>query len=179
MTRRKIWDPLVRIFHWSLVTLFALNAFVTNPEHEAHHLIGYAVGGLILVRVIWGLIGPIHARFSDFPPSARGAWGQVEEMATGRRHAHAGHSPLGALMIYNLLLTFIVIVASGYAMTTLTFFGIRWVKEVHEIAVTWAEISALAHIAAVLFESVRLRLNLPLSMVTGYKSLPEGAGPGE
>ena len=58
-------------------------------------------------------------------------------------------------------------------MTTMTFFGVEWVEELHEMAVSWAELSVAAHVAAVIFESRRLAINLPYSMLTGYKSLPE------
>jgi cytochrome b len=60
-------------------------------------------------------------------------------------------------------------------MTTLTFWGVRWVKDLHEMAVTWAEMSVLLHVAAVLWESRRTGVNLPKAMVTGYKEVPEAA----
>lgn len=172
MSEIRVWDPLVRIFHWSLVAGFTANALFNDPEGKPHEVIGLAVLGLVALRIIWGLIGTRHARFADFPPSMSASLGQVEEMATGRKHIHKGHSPLGALMIYNLLLTLIVIGATGYMMTTLAFFGVDWVEEVHESAVTWAEISVIAHIAAVFLESRRLGINLPKSMLTGYKNIP-------
>ncbi len=172
MAKVKVWDPVVRIFHWSLVAGFTANAVFTDPEAKLHERIGYAVVALLGLRILWGLLGTRHARFADFPPSISAAFGQMREMATGRRHAHIGHSPLGALMIYNLIASILVIGLSGYMMTTLAYFGVRWVKEVHEIAVTWAELSVAAHIAAVAFESRRLRINLPNSMLTGYKAMP-------
>jgi cytochrome b len=79
---------------------------------------------------------------------------------------------LGALMIYNILLTMAGLVATGYALTTVTFFGVPWVADLHETLVTWAEISALLHVVAVVVESRRLGVNLPKSMVTGTKRLP-------
>jgi cytochrome b len=169
MKRLYVWDPLVRLFHWSLVAAFLANAFVTRPGKELHELIGYAVAALIAVRLVWGLIGPRHARFSDFPPSPSGAIGQLRQMTTGRREVHAGHSPLGALMIYNLLATMAAIALTGWMQTTVAYFGVDWVGEVHEVLVTWAELSVAAHVAAVVLESRRLRVNLPKSMVTGYK----------
>lgn len=172
MQRQQIWDPLVRVFHWSLVTLFTLNAFVTDPESRLHRLVGYAVLGLLAVRVLWGFIGTAHARFSSFPPSAAGSFGQFRDMLSGRRRAHAGHSPLGALMIYNLLVSIAVISVSGWMMVTNRWWGIEWVEDLHEAAVTWAELSVLVHVAAVFFESRRLGINLPKSMVTGYKDMP-------
>jgi cytochrome b len=173
MIRKKIWDPVVRVFHWSLVILFAANALMTDPEKDLHAMVGYAVVGLIVVRVLWGLFGTRHARFSDFPPSPAAALGQMGDMATGRRRVHLGHTPLGALMIYNLILTMLVIGASGYMMTTLRFFGLEWVEELHEVAVTWAEISVVVHVAAVVRESLRTGVNLPRAMVTGYKDIPK------
>jgi cytochrome b len=175
MTQRvHVWDGFIRLFHWSLVAGFAANALFTDPEGWLHKWIGYGIAGLVAARIIWGLIGPRHARFSNFLPSVSGALGQIKEMATGRRHIHAGHSPLGALMIYNLILTIIGISITGYMMTTVAFFGIEWVEDAHEALVTWAEISIVAHVAAVMLESLRLKVNLPKSMVTGYKDLPQG-----
>ena len=127
-----VWDLFVRLFHWSLVAGFAANAFFTDEESKLHHYVGYAVAALIAARLLWGLFGSKHARFSDFWPSPLKAIGQLRDMITGRRHAHAGHSPLGALMIYNLLLTMAAIATTGYMMTTVTWFGIEWVEEAHE-----------------------------------------------
>ena len=173
MSRRiAVWDPVVRIFHWSLVAGFAANAFYTRPGRDAHQTVGYVIAGLIALRLVWGLVGTTHARFGDFLPSLRGVLGQVSDMATGRRRVHVGHSPLGALMIYNLILTIAGIAATGYALTTVSFFGVEWVEEMHGALVTWAEVSIVLHVAAVIIESRRLGVNLPVSMVTGYKDIP-------
>lgn len=99
---------------------------------------------------------------------------QMTDIAAGRTRAHVGHTPLGAWMIYNLLVTMLLIGLSGYLMTTDMFWGTEWTEELHEILVSWAELSVVAHIAAVIFESHRLHVNLPRAMVTGYKeNMPE------
>ena len=82
-------------------------------------------------------------------------------------------------MIYNLLFTLAAIATTGYMMTTLSWFGVDWVKQAHETLVTWAAISVVMLVTAVVVESRRLRVNLPKSMITGYKELPadvSGAG---
>ncbi|WP_295531480.1 cytochrome b/b6 domain-containing protein [uncultured Thioclava sp.] len=168
-TSHRVWDPFVRLFHWSVAALFVANAFFTSPKHDLHHWIGYSIAGLVGARILWGVFGSRHARFRDFPPSAAGALSQLRDMATGRRHAHIGHSPLGALMIYNLLVTLLVIAGSGWLMTTDAYWGVKWPKDLHEIAVNWAEFSIAAHIAAVIYESLRLRVNLARAMITGRK----------
>lgn len=171
--KHKVWDPAVRIFHWSLVGAFGANALFVATSSTLHLVLGYLIVGLVALRIVWGFSGRGYARFATFPPDLRAATMQAAEMASGRKTVHLGHTPLGALMIYNLLLALAVIAASGYAMTTSTFFGIRWVKSVHELSVTWAEISVVIHIAAVIWESRRTRVNLPLAMVTGYKQVPK------
>lgn len=174
--RVKVWDPLVRLFHWALAGAFLANVVLTRPGKEAHQWVGYAVAGLIALRLIWGFVGTRHARFADFLPAPGallgGVMGQVQDMATGRRRVHEGHSPLGGVMIVNLLVTMAALVATGYAMTTVAFFGVEWVEEMHEALVVWAEVSVVVHVVAVVVESRRLGVNLPKSMVTGYKTLP-------
>ena len=174
MTRTRVWDPALRLFHWSLVAGFAANALFIDEESKLHQWIGYTVVGLVAFRILWGLIGPRYARFSSFPPSLSGSMGQLTDIATHRTHPHVGHSPLGALMIYNLILTLLAIGVTGYLMTTDMFWGLEWPEELHEAFVTWAEISVVLHIAAVIFESRRTKVNLARAMVTGYKDLPEG-----
>lgn len=172
MKIEKVWDPFVRVFHWSLLVLISANAFVIDDESKYHRWVGYTVAGLLAARIIWGFIGPRYARFASFPPSARNSVEQLADMASGRRRIHLGHTPLGALMIYNLILTIAVICLSGYLMTTDMFWGVEWPEEVHEAAVTWIKISVALHVAAVLFESYRTKVNLPRAMVTGYKTIP-------
>lgn len=174
----KVWDPFVRVFHWSLVLLFAANALFVDDDAPLHEQIGYAIAALVALRIVWGLVGPRHARFSDFPPSLRASKAQLSEIATGRRHIHLGHTPLGALMIYNLIATIAVISVSGWLMGTDAFWGTEWPEELHEAAVTWAEISVLAHIAAVIFESRRTGVNLPRAMVTGIKTVKDAGRSG-
>ncbi|SMX35924.1 cytochrome b/b6 domain-containing protein [Maliponia aquimaris] len=173
MTDHRIWDPVLRLFHWSVAVLFFANAVLTDPDGDLHETLGYIIGGLLLLRLVWGLIGPRAARFASFAPTPAGVTAQLTDMAGGRKSAHLGHSPLGALMIFNLLFALAGIVVTGWLMTTNAFWGVDWVEEVHEVLVTWAEISVVVHIAAVLWESRRTGINLPRAMVTGVKRVPD------
>lgn len=175
MKTYRIWDPAVRLFHWSLVAGFAANALFTDDESKLHRWIGYAVVALVLFRLAWGFLGPRYARFASFPPDPRAALHQLRDIATGKRRVHLGHTPLGALMIYNLLASMLVIGVSGYLMTTDRFWGVAWTEQLHEAAVTWAELSVVAHILAVVWESRRTGVNLPQAMITGVKAVPDEA----
>ena len=174
MTHHKVWDPFVRIFHWTLLALFAANALVTDPESKVHEYLGYAIAALLFLRMLWGLVGSRNARFSAFMPSPQGLIAQLSDIATGRRRIHLGHTPLGALMLFNLLLTLAAIALTGFPMTTTAFWGVGWVEETHEVLVGWAEASIVVHVIAVLWESRRTGVNLPRAMITGVKTVPDG-----
>ena len=66
----KVWDRFVRFFHWSLAAAFLL-AYATGDETERVHIAaGYVILGLLAARLVWGFVGPRHARFRSFvrPP---------------------------------------------------------------------------------------------------------------
>lgn len=176
MEQRKVWDPLVRLTHWGVALGIVLNGAILDEESALHLTVGYAVLALVGLRLIWGLIGTRHARFSDFPPDRLAAMVQLRDIAIGRKRTHLGHTPLGALMIYNLWASIGLISLTGYMMTTTTFWGVEWVEEMHELFVIWVYFSAALHVTAVIWESRRTGVNLPRAMVTGSKTVPEGLG---
>jgi cytochrome b len=111
----KVWDPLVRIFHWSLVTAFAIAYLSGDEESRLHELAGYAVLGLVTIRIVWGFVGTRHARFRDFVyrPSAVAAY--ARDMSAGKAKRYLGHNPLGGAMIVALLIALLATGATGYA----------------------------------------------------------------
>lgn len=170
-----VWDPLVRLIHWSLAATILLNGVITDEEGLLHQWIGYIALGLVAVRLFWAVIGSKHARFSAFPPSPARAIRYVRSVLAGDRAVHLSHNPLGALMVYNIWLTVIAMGATGYMMTTRRFFGIEWVEEAHELAFNWLLLSVALHVAGVAFDTWRSRVNLVRAMVRGPKSIPEGS----
>ncbi len=85
----KVWDPFVRVFHWSLVALFAIT-FLTGDDIEWLHLAaGYGTIGLIALRIVWGFVGPRHARFSDFVRPPR----EVLDLSPCRQPQHLQNGP--------------------------------------------------------------------------------------
>ncbi|MDT8342846.1 MAG: cytochrome b/b6 domain-containing protein [Thermohalobaculum sp.] len=168
----RVWDPLVRLVHWSVVVLFFANVALLDEEGAAHRWAGYALLGLVAVRLAWGVIGTRHARFAAFPPSLGAARRHLGAMLRGKRDVHLSHNPLGALMVYNLLATMIAIGATGWLMTTTAFWGVDWVEEAHEALVNWALISVGLHVAGVLLEQWRSHVPLVRAMITGVKEIP-------
>lgn len=167
----KVWDPFVRVFHWSLVTLFAV-AFFTGDEVEWLHIgAGYGIVALVALRIVWGLVGPRHARFGDFVRPPREVLAYLRDVVLMRARRYIGHNPTGGMMIVALLTTLIATSVTGTMMTTDAFWGAKWVEEVHE-ALADAMLGLIAlHVLGVVVASLTHRENLVKSMVTGRKRI--------
>jgi cytochrome b len=119
----RVWDPFVRIFHWSLVALFTVS-FLTGDEIERLHIVaGYAIIGLLGLRIVWGFVGPRHARFSDFVRPPAESLDYMRKAIRRRAPRRLGHNPAGAIMVITLLTVLIAISATGFMMTTDAFWG--------------------------------------------------------
>lgn len=108
-----VWDIFIRIFHWSLVIAFTIAYFTSEEENAWHIYAGYAVLGLIIFRILWGVIGSQHARFSDFVCSPRGVYDYIRELRAGSAKHYFGHNPLGGWMVVALLFTLLIVTISG------------------------------------------------------------------
>lgn len=109
----KVWDPLVRIFHWSLVAAFTI-AYLTEDEWQSLHVwAGYTVAGLVAFRLVWGFIGPEHARFGDFVFSPSMVFGYLRDMIAHRARRYLGHSPAGGAMVIALLISLAATTLTG------------------------------------------------------------------
>jgi cytochrome b len=111
------WDPIVKLTHWGIVAAIIGNALVTEEGSGWHIWVGYGLAALLGLRLLWGLIGPAQARFSAFPPSPGRAIAHIGEIKNGGSTQHHSHNPLGALMVYAIWATLLVVICSGIAMS--------------------------------------------------------------
>src|SRR4051794_38450743 len=168
----KIWDPFVRIFHWSLVASFAVAWLSAEDWRSLHEWAGYAAGSLIILRLLWGIIGTRYARFRQFVRSPSTVASYVRDILTGREARYLGHNPAGGLMILGLIVTMAAVSTTGWMMTTDTYWGVEWIEHVHEALASVMLALVSVHVLGVLVASLRHRENLVAAMISGRKRSP-------
>ena len=165
----KVWDLFVRAFHWSLVALFA-TAYATGDEIEQVHIAaGYAIAALLALRIVWGFMGPAHARFSNFVRSPREVLVYLRDVARVRAPRYLGHNPAGGTMIIALVVMLIATCVTGIMMTTDAFWGAKWIEQVHQALANGTLGLIVLHVLGVIVASFEHRENLVKAMVTGMK----------
>lgn len=182
--RVRVWDPLVRLFHWGLVVGFAVAYLSGDDWLRLHVNAGYLVAGLVVFRFVWGFIGSRHARFSDFVRRPTAVLAYLKAMVRRRAHRCIGHNPAGGAMVVALLLSLSAAAVSGLALYghaeylgPLAFLvsGLAdpagsVLEDAHEFFANLSVTLVLLHLAGVLFASIQHRENLVRAMLTGWKS---------
>ena len=195
-TEITVWDPWVRLFHWTLAAAFCAAYFTQSEWFEdfqdrldgewlqtVHVWAGYIIAGLLLFRLIWGFAGSRHARFADFVHGPRATLSYLKQVLTLRATRHLGHNPAGGAMIVILLLSLTTAVAAG-----LLLYGadkglgpladllanssedtIHAIKEIHEFFANFTLVLVAGHLIGVIWESLLHHENLARAMLTGRK----------
>ena len=164
----KVWDPLIRVMHWSLAIVFLVN-FIDEGGDPLHNWLGYAALLLVGARVVWGWIGPQRARFVDWVRGPRAVRSYLHERLAGRSRRQLGHNPAAAAMMVALLIGVAIVGLTGWLQTTDRFFGVEWLEELHEVLAYGVLVMVGLHVAAAISESMHYRENLIASMIHGRK----------
>lgn len=180
-TQVKVWDVLVRTFHWSLVTSFFTGFFITD-KFPLHAYAGYTIFCLVLARIVWGFVGSPYARFSAFIYTVRETMQYtLSAFRLGPAREYLSHNPMGALMVFAflfLLLTNATVGTMLYAAQQLEgplvdIVPTDWdetLETVHFFIAKMLITLAGFHVFGVVWASWWHRQNYVLAMFTGYKS---------
>jgi len=188
----KVWDPFVRIFHWTVVVSFFVAYFTEDEAMWLHEFAGYTILALVIARIIWGIVGSRYARFSNFIYKPAIVKQYLRDSLHFKAKRYIGHNPLGGVMVV-LLLTMLVLTswsgieADGSGFTDTAAFNIELVKpafadddeyenETHEL---WEDIHeffanatlflVFLHVVGVLSSSITHGENLVRAMISGRK----------
>ncbi|KPP90290.1 cytochrome b/b6 domain-containing protein [Erythrobacter sp. HL-111] len=184
--RVRVWDPVVRLSHWSFVVLIpAMWWTAENSEWGWHKRLGLVLFGILVLRIAWGFLGPRTARFADFVrgPSSVLAYfrGNLPEGAQ-----RVGHNPAGGYSTLALLLVMLAQASMGLfagdpfdGMTgpLNPLVGVMTADTITDLHETffWVVVAFIAlHVAAILFYEAVQRERLVGAMVTGRRRVPPG-----
>lgn len=176
--RIRVWDPFVRLFHWSVVTGVLLNEAVLDPGKLAHRYVGYVIAGLLFLRVVWGFVGSRHAQFRDFAASPGRVIRHLVASLRGREPRYIGHNPAGGAMMLLLMAMLAGLCLTGWMQKLDMFWGVIWVENLHAFLADLLVWLVALHVAAALLESFRHRENLIWSMIDGRKRADNGGDSG-
>ncbi|MFK5915145.1 MAG: cytochrome b/b6 domain-containing protein [Woeseiaceae bacterium] len=179
----KVWDLFIRFFHWTLVLSFFI-AYITEEDFlEIHSYAGYIVLALILLRIIWGLVGTRHARFSDFTYSLKTIKTFIADTFQLRAKRYLGHNPAGGAMVLLMIISLLITTVTGLAVYGIeeqagplsswftqqdSFWGDVF-EETHEFFANFTLLLIFIHVAGVIIESFIHKENLVKSMLDGKK----------
>jgi cytochrome b len=185
LRKEKIWDLGTRLWHWAFAIAVSLSlllgTFMSFDNVRWHFYNGYLILGLLGFRVIWGVVGPAPVRFRNFFPSPVGTWRYLKSFFRREPSGVPGHSPLGALSVYALLLAVLAQAGSGLFIESEDYFEsaplhsaapkavVSVMNTIHHTMPPLIVGLVALHIVAIGFYLIWKRENLAGAMVTGWK----------
>jgi len=115
-THSLIWDLPLRIFHWLFACTIIASWYTSDQDNdliELHMQLGYFALGLIIFRILWGLVGTKHSLFISFVPSPKILISYIKNFSSKNDEISAGHNPLGSLMVILMIVLVSLQAVSG------------------------------------------------------------------
>jgi cytochrome b len=184
-----LWDGPTRLFHWALVALILTGWLSAGKNMELHKLAGYAVLGLVVFRLWWGVAGGSTARFSSFVKGPKTTLAYVSGLGSRKAGDTAGHNPLGGWSVVAMIA--LIAVQAGLGLFATDIDGIesgplsdrvdfdtgRLFSEWHELAFRLLQGLIGLHLLAIAFYAAWKRENLVRAMVTGSRRFQSAVTP--
>ncbi len=182
-----VWDFPTRIFHWTLAVA-VITSYLTGEEEGVwflvHTVSGYTVALLLVFRLVWGFVGSVHSRFSDFVYSGRSVKDYAKQLLKFNPPRFVGHNPLGGWMVILMLAVLAGTVvtglfsgndegSAGILLPLIAAPGGDGLAEVHEFFGNFIMVLAAIHVLAVFVDWFLTKENLVMAMITGRKTLDD------
>lgn len=181
-----VWDLPTRLFHWLLVFCLAgswITAEAGFDWTETHFLFGYASLGLITFRIIWGFIGPTHARFSSFVKGPTHVVNSARTLLNRTPSTYVGHNPISGWSTVLFLAVVATQATSGLFISDDIFYAGPYngivssdtageLARIHHLNFNVLQALVLIHLIAIIWYQWGKRTQLIKPMITGRKALP-------
>ncbi|KFZ30303.1 hypothetical protein IDSA_11175 [Pseudidiomarina salinarum] len=184
MSRVKIWDSYIRIYHWLMVVLVISQIWTASQGYMEWHQRGaFVLGALILTRLIWGFIGSESARFSVFLRGPRAVIEHFRELREGRHQTETTHNPAGGWSVVAILLALLIQIGTGlFATDDILFDGPLahlvssstrdLLTTIHHLNVYFIFTVVGLHVLAIIGYRL-IGIPLTMAMIHGYQDLDE------
>ncbi|MGY3472147.1 MULTISPECIES: cytochrome b/b6 domain-containing protein [Bradyrhizobium] len=166
-----VWDLPLRLWHWALAASVLAAWFTPTVYDRTHRIVGYAVLGLLVFRLVWGFLGSRYSRFRMVGVRLRAAPSYLWNLRRGITGRYIGLNPAGTLMLVALLAALAVSTITGAMSVTTTFFGVWWVEDTHHYSSDAVIVLVVVHVVGVVLMGLLQRESLVRAMITGRKRI--------
>ncbi|MET0179405.1 MAG: cytochrome b/b6 domain-containing protein [Novosphingobium sp.] len=186
----KLWDLPVRLVHWAIVVLLPWQWWTHETNDiELHKLLGYVTLGLVVFRLLWGVVGSSTARFGHFVKGPGGIGAYLRALRANASEPVVGHNPLGGWSVIALLALLTAQVAlglfaqdvdgieSGPLSYLVSYDQADAAREWHETVFNLMLAAIALHVVAIVWYLAVKRDNLLAPMITGRKRFDQPVQP--
>jgi cytochrome b len=181
-----IWDIPTRLFHWLLAICIVAQwatAELADDLMNWHFYIGYFTLGLIIFRLVWGFIGPRHARFSQFLVSPTKSWHYFKNLLLRKEKSYPGHNPVGGLIVPVVIIVIGIQAISGLFATDDVLHSGPYMSSVgtdmqatldwlHHKTFDLITVIIVVHLLALIWHKFVAKDHIIKAMLTGEKEAP-------
>ncbi|HCM04865.1 MAG TPA: cytochrome B [Oceanospirillales bacterium] len=166
----EVWDWSIRVFHWLLPVLIFLMWFSQDQdEMERHFLFGQLLLGLLVYRLIWGIIGTPYARFKHFLYGPKAFINYTKNFFSSSKPRYLSHNPIGGLMVFVLMGAVIFQLVTGLFTTDEIFVEGPLYDTVARSISAW-----MTRWHSLFFDGLLILIGLHLAAIALYKIRGEG-----
>ncbi|MEZ8824516.1 cytochrome b/b6 domain-containing protein [Vibrio amylolyticus] len=179
----KIWDIATRMYHWLQAIVFTALALSGFSGTGPHIPLGLILMTLTIWRIGLGFWGSETSRFSQFLSSPQ----EILSYLKGQNQRHAGHNPLGGLMVITLIGMISIQCLTGIALAGLldglpysnqwmSDDAFTWIEATHLLMARVLPLAVALHVVAIVVYKLNKKPLLK-AMLTGYQDVDKNILP--
>ncbi len=165
-----VWNKFIRLTHWLVAGIIIVNMFIYADGDDLHIWLGYTVAGIVLLRLIYGLISRDQAHsLSKFPLAPSSLIQFFNDKIKNHDRKYPGHNPAASWVYILVWLCVFGLAITGWMLGLDRFFGDESVEQAHVIINTILQIAIIIHLLGMLLDSLQFKRKTWMGMFTGRK----------